>query len=36
MPLGYKGTHWQQYKMASMVVILQGVVSRHVNTVLQV
>jgi hypothetical protein len=36
MPLGYKRTHWQQYKVASMVVTLQGAISRHVNMVLQV
>jgi hypothetical protein len=36
MPLGYKRTHWQQYKVASMVVTLQGVISRHVNMGLQV
>jgi hypothetical protein len=36
MPLGYKGTHWQQYKVASMVATLQGAISRHVSMVLQV
>jgi len=36
MPLGYKRTHWHQYKVASMVVTLQGAISRHVNMGLQV
>jgi hypothetical protein len=36
MPLGYKKTHWQQYKVASMVVTLQGAINRYVNMVLQV
>jgi hypothetical protein len=36
MPLGYKRTHRQQYKVASMVVTLQGAIIRHVNMVLEV
>jgi hypothetical protein len=36
MPLGYKRTHRQQYKVASMVVTLQVAIIRHVNMVLEV
>jgi len=36
MPLGYKRPHQQQYKVASMVVTLQGAIIRHVNMVLEV
>ncbi len=36
MPLGYKRTHQQQYKVASMVVTLQSAIIKHVNMVLEV